>query len=119
MQEKKFLKQVGTRIRSIRKRSSLSQEDLAERSGLHPTYIGEIERATVNASIGSLNKIAAALEIPLHELLQLPGKKETSKDLIIRDIVKLIRKQDVSVLKYTEKTLVELVDLLKKQRKKR
>lgn len=119
MQDKRFLKQLGAHIRNMRKQSSLSQEDLAELSGLHPTYIGEVERATVNASIGSLQKIASALEMPLYELLKFPAKKDTKKDLIIQNISKLIKKQDINVLEYTEKTLLELIALLKKCRKRK
>ena len=37
-------KWVGQRIRNYRVRSKLSQEQLAERSGCHPTYIGQVER---------------------------------------------------------------------------
>ena len=37
-------KTVGRRLRSYRLALGLSQERLAERAGLHPTYIGQVER---------------------------------------------------------------------------
>ena len=37
-------KLVGARIRGFRKEKHLSQEELAEKCNLHPTYIGQLER---------------------------------------------------------------------------
>ena len=61
-------KAVGKRIRSCRLQLGLSQEKAAELSGCHPTYIGQIERGEKNATIDSIAKIAAALDIPLSQL---------------------------------------------------
>ena len=47
-------KWVGQRIRNYRVRSKLSQEQLAERSGCHPTYIGQVERGEKNATLDSI-----------------------------------------------------------------
>ena len=41
-------KSVGQRIRNYRTRQGLSQEKLAELSGCHPTYIGQLERGEKN-----------------------------------------------------------------------
>lgn len=41
-------KLVGTRIRGFRKEKRLSQEELAEKCSLHPTYIGQLERGEKN-----------------------------------------------------------------------
>ena len=53
-------KQLGKRIRQIRKKQNMSQEELGFRAGLHRTYIGAIERAEQNVSIDNLHKIAKA-----------------------------------------------------------
>lgn len=50
-------------MRSYRKAAGLSQEDLAEKTGLHRTYIGGIEQQRVNLSLKNILKIAVALEI--------------------------------------------------------
>lgn len=56
---------VGKRLRSYRAAQGLSQEKLAERAGLHPTYIGQVERGEKNLTIESLEKITSALDIPI------------------------------------------------------
>ena len=45
---------LGQRIRNHRTAKGLSQERLAELSGCHPTYIGQIERGEKNATIESI-----------------------------------------------------------------
>ena len=66
-------KSVGQRIRSYRIRLELSQEKLAELSGVHPTYIGQLERGEKNATLESIEKIANALNIPLSKLFEKLG----------------------------------------------
>ena len=60
---------LGQRIRRYRTAKGLSQEKLAEFSGCHPTYIGQIERGEKNATIESIEKISAALNVSLSTLL--------------------------------------------------
>lgn len=54
---------VAENIKDARTKLGLSQEELAERSGLHRTYIGGVERGERNITLGSLEKIAAALNV--------------------------------------------------------
>lgn len=61
---------VGKRIRQYRKEQLLSQEALAEKANLHPTYIGQLERGEKNATIESIEKVAVALGVPLSELFE-------------------------------------------------
>lgn len=56
-------KKFGARIRDLRKQKRLSQEELAFRSGLHRTYISDIERGSRNVSIKNIEKIAKALDV--------------------------------------------------------
>lgn len=63
-------KTVGQRIRNYRTKLGLSQEKLAELSGCHPTYIGQLERGEKNATIESIEKIAASLNISLSKLFE-------------------------------------------------
>jgi transcriptional regulator with XRE-family HTH domain len=51
----------GVAVRSARLRKGFSQEQLAERAGLHPTYVGMIERGVRNATLDVAAKLADAL----------------------------------------------------------
>jgi transcriptional regulator with XRE-family HTH domain len=61
--DSKILKKFGQRVREERLKQGLSQEALAERAGLHRTYIGMIERAEKNITLINIEKIAKALRI--------------------------------------------------------
>jgi transcriptional regulator with XRE-family HTH domain len=67
---KSFLSILGFNIRIERHRKGYSQEELAEHSGLHRTYIGVVERGEKNISIFNCLKITNALGISLHELIR-------------------------------------------------
>lgn len=51
----------GKRIRELRLAKGLTQEGLAGRAGLHPTYIGGIERGERNVGLDNILKLARAL----------------------------------------------------------
>ena len=65
-----IMKTIGKRIRNYRLSLGLSQEQLAELAGCHPTYIGQIERGEKNATIESIEKISSALNLPLSQLFE-------------------------------------------------
>lgn len=62
-------KEIGKRICQIRKKRSITQEDLALEAGLNRAYIGYIERGERNPSTDTLVKISKALNISVKELL--------------------------------------------------
>ena len=64
-----FIK-FGERIRELRHKYYLSQENLAELTNLHRTYIGGIERGERNPSLENIVKISKALKISLSELFR-------------------------------------------------
>lgn len=75
---KDLAKIIGQRLRNYRCEQSLSQEKLAELSGCHPTYIGQLERGEKNATLESIEKVASALHIPLSQLFEkLDNSEET------------------------------------------
>lgn len=55
------LRDLGARLRVLRLEAGLSQEDLADRSGLHRNYIGGIERGERNVGIKAILSICRAL----------------------------------------------------------
>lgn len=61
---------LGLKIRKARVSRGLSQEQLAFKSGLHRTYISDVERGTRNISVASLDKVARALQTKVQELFE-------------------------------------------------
>ena len=57
-------------LRKARLAKKLSQEDLAELSGLHRTYVGSVERAERNVSIDNMERLSAAVSVSLPDLLK-------------------------------------------------
>ncbi len=73
---------IGQRIRNYRTQKGLSQEKLAELSGCHSTYIGQLERGEKNATLESVERITNALEISLSKLLEkLNGQENDLNDI--------------------------------------
>ncbi len=57
-------------LREVRQERGLSQEELADRAGLHRTYISQVERGLKSPSLRSLEQIAQALDLPASALLR-------------------------------------------------
>ena len=70
MEDKEYLKQFAQRVRTLREEQGISQEKLAERSDLHRTYIGMVERLERNPSLVCIHKIANGLGVHITELFQ-------------------------------------------------
>src|SRR5688572_4411360 len=77
-------KGLGATIRAFRKEQGLSREALAERAGLHPNYVGAVERGEMNAGIENIEKIAKALRIPIYTLfLRVQAKPDPVLDELL------------------------------------
>ncbi|MBE6175009.1 MAG: helix-turn-helix transcriptional regulator [Rikenellaceae bacterium] len=59
----------GQSVAKIRNSQHLSQEELADKCGLHRTYIGIIERGEKSPTLETMNKIAIGLGVSLKDLL--------------------------------------------------
>jgi transcriptional regulator with XRE-family HTH domain len=60
----------GKAVKSLRTEQGMTQEDLAFRTGLHRTYISDIERGSRNISLKSISVIAKALGVSLPNLME-------------------------------------------------
>lgn len=65
-----LIKEFGKRVRELREKEKLSQEQLAFKSGFHRTYIGMIERGERNISLTNMAVFAKVFDLPLHQLLE-------------------------------------------------
>ena len=79
-------KLFGAVVRRHREGIGVSQEDFADRAGIHRTYVSSIERGKVQISIGIAHKLAVALGVPLSRLwseledeLSAEGKAKAAK----------------------------------------
>ena len=68
--ERRLRNVFAANIRENRVSKHISQEDLAERCGLHRTYISDIERGRRNVSIDNIERIAIGLQVPPEKLLE-------------------------------------------------
>lgn len=59
----------GQRVRSLRMKKGISQEELADRCGVHRTYMGRIERGETNITLTNIHKVARGLGVPPASLL--------------------------------------------------
>ncbi len=60
---------VGGKVRKLREKSGLSQEQLGFESGLHRNYIGGVERGERNIGVVNIGKLARALGVRPRDLL--------------------------------------------------
>lgn len=68
MDEKEFYKKLGKRIKTLREAAHLTQEKLAEKSGISLDYLGKIEVNINKPGLKTLIKLSDALEIPFKDL---------------------------------------------------
>jgi transcriptional regulator with XRE-family HTH domain len=86
-----FYLQLGNKIREIRKKRGLTQEELAWKSGISLNFMGQIERGHKKPSIKTLKKISEILGIPpaafFEEIKYVPPKE----DLLVEKIKSLLK----------------------------
>jgi transcriptional regulator with XRE-family HTH domain len=64
---------LGAAIRRKRTILGISQGELADRAGLHRTYVSDLERGARNPSIDSIEKLARALQLSVAKLFEVAG----------------------------------------------
>ncbi len=67
-------RKFGAKVRELRKLSGLSQEELAFRSGLDRSFVGQVERGERNLNLNNIHKLAKGLAVRPGELLDAPAK---------------------------------------------
>lgn len=63
-------KDFGKKVRHLRLANGWSQEELANRAGLHRTYISDIERGNRNPTLSVIYEVASALEVDIAALFR-------------------------------------------------
>ncbi|MBI3794184.1 MAG: helix-turn-helix transcriptional regulator [Nitrospinae bacterium] len=78
-EKRKTLTAFGEAIRNFRLQANLSQEELAEQAGIDRSYLGAIERGEHNPALLNIIKIAKALGVPPHRLLEIYATEKRPK----------------------------------------
>lgn len=106
---------IGMRIRELRLKNGLSQEELAMRSNITTTYLGLVERNVKNPTVKVIEQICHSLgvslgafftddmipyEVPLDDIslqitVQLANRTENEKKVILQLVKELIRFRDL------------------------
>lgn len=91
--------QLGQRIREIRLNLGYTQEAIAFRADINPSFLSYIERGSKKASLDTIARIAAALGVPVAQLLQSSGQGTTygptaEEDLFLREMKGILRDRD-------------------------
>ncbi len=73
---------LGATIKTERSGLGFSQEELAERAGLHRTYVSDVERGVRNPSIESIEKLAQALRVSVSALFRKVSIGHGSRDVV-------------------------------------
>ena len=81
---------VGKRIKIVRQRNGLTQDQLAEQVGLSPKYISGIERGVENPSMDILLRMAKMLGVEPYDLFLFRESEESEKALR-KGIEKMVR----------------------------
>ena len=76
---------IGRHVRQLRARAGLSARALGSRTGFSASFISQMENGLVSPSIGSMQKIAAALGVTLGEFFTAAGEGATGTIIRARD----------------------------------
>jgi two-component system response regulator len=82
MKSAKMKSLFGEAIKRTRTELRMSQEDLAERAGLHRTYVSEVERGKRNVSIENIQKLAEALDLSISKLFAIADNGQERGKLV-------------------------------------
>lgn len=106
-----LVKQISARTRELREERGWSQETLAGRADLHPTYIGQLERnERKSPSLETIYKIAKGLDLTLSQLIgeeEAPPLEETK----LRERERFFEELDDDALKWLESLIRQMKNL--------
>ena len=86
--------QLGQRVRLLRRQRGLTQAQLAERVGVSDNFIGMIERGRGHPTLETINGVARALEIELHDLFQ-GQERPGSTEEVVEELNRLLQGRPV------------------------
>lgn len=94
---------IGARIKDIRTKKGITQEQLSERMEINPKYLSSIERGKENPTLNTLIKLSKSLEVDLGEIFSFVLAEDPSKRKSL--ILSLLDEADSEQLKMVFKIL--------------
>ena len=97
LETENVLRQLGLRVRFLRKSQKLTQMDLSEKAGI--ADVGDVERGSANVTVSSLLKISKALSVQIRDLFDFPGLEEPlrEQEKIQVEICQLLKTKDLAI----------------------
>lgn len=101
--------EIGNRIKFYRKDRNLSQEQLAEMSDLHPSYIGQLERGIKTPSVDTIYKISKGLDVTMADFLKNIELLDTGEDTYAIKSYLLIEQEEASDQKHIYEIIKHII----------
>ena len=82
-------KLIGARIKDIRTKKEITQEQLSEKMGINPKYLSSIERGKENPTLNTIINLSESLEINIDEIFtSLPSEEPKHRKAYLRSLLK-------------------------------
>ena len=98
---------IGMKIKALRNSKSFTQEQLAEKVGITPQYLGNIERGKENPTLNTFINLSNAIDVSLNEIFNLLEAEDPKK--VKRLIQERIKNADENELKLILKLVSNIV----------
>ena len=99
----------GSRIRSLREAANLSREAAAERIGINPNYLGELERGEKWPKIEMMERVAAGLNVS-RRVFQIEAE-EVDRNILLSKLQNLLSPRDTEQLQQALRLLRALFQI--------
>lgn len=103
---------LGMRIRDFRTERKMSQENLALTSGIHPDFLGKLERGERCPTIDTLYKICTGLKIPMSQLIDFSIEPEPTSEEAVQRIKTALGKVPADKAVKIAQIVEEMVDII-------
>jgi transcriptional regulator with XRE-family HTH domain len=112
-------KQIGRRIRALRKKAGLTISQLAEAADLSDNYVGFVERGVRAPRIRTLAKLASALNVEIADFFYFPDETSNKKEQVIKDILYQLKNKNTEGIEFVSKIIKDVLEFSYSKRKKK
>ena len=102
---------IGSNIRTARKRADLTQEELSEKVGVTPQYLSDLERGLVGTSIPTLIRICTTLNVSADFILFGKGDESDSSNATLIERIQRLPKYKADMVETSLNVLLEAMDM--------